>query len=85
MYFTESTEGTIYAYDYSPEDGATSGARVFYQHAGAGEPDGHRVDVDGNLWSAFYGGGNVLKISPAGEVIGEIKLPTKVRPIVRRP
>ena len=81
MYFTESTEGTIYACDYSADDGATSNERVLYRHGGAGEPDGHRVDADGNLWSAFYGGSNVLKISPAGEVLGEIKLPTKVRPV----
>ena len=82
MYFAHTAENTIYAYDYSSDDGAISNERVFYKHPdgeGYGSPDGHRVDVEGNLWSTFYGGGNVLKISPAGEVIGEIKLPTKVR------
>lgn len=82
MYFTQTEENTIYAYDYSSDEGAISNKRVFYKHpdgAGYGSPDGHRVDVEGNVWSAFYGAGNVLKISPSGEVIGEIKLPTKVR------
>lgn len=79
LYFTESSEGIIYAADYSSDaDNAISNERVFYKHSGAGAPDGHRVDIDGNVWSAFYGGANVLKISPAGEVLGEIKLPTKV-------
>ena len=79
MYFTQTEERVIYAYDYSPDDGATSNERVFYKHPNdQGFPDGHRVDVEGNVWSTFYGGGNVLKISPSGEVIGEIKLPTKV-------
>ncbi|RYP54436.1 hypothetical protein DL769_010348 [Monosporascus sp. CRB-8-3] len=77
MYFTDSAEATIYACDYSSDDNAISNERVFYKHTGPGLPDGHRVDVDGNLWSTFYGGSNVLKISPSGEVIGEIKLPTK--------
>ncbi|RYO85364.1 hypothetical protein DL764_009190 [Monosporascus ibericus] len=77
MYFTDSGEATIYACDYSSDDEAISNERVFYKHTGPGLPDGHRVDVDGNLWSTFYGGSNVLKISPSGEAIGEIKLPTK--------
>jgi sugar lactone lactonase YvrE len=76
MYFTHSTEREVLAFDYSPS-GALLNQRVFYKHVGPGEPDGFRVDVDGNLWHAVYGESRVLKISPEGKLIGEIGLPTK--------
>ncbi|KAI1082300.1 SMP-30/Gluconolaconase/LRE-like region-domain-containing protein [Whalleya microplaca] len=76
LYFTHSTERTIFAFDYAPEDGSISNERVFYVHDGPGEPDGCRVDAEGNLWHAVYGESKVLKISPHGELVGEIKLPT---------
>ncbi|KAI1484202.1 regucalcin [Daldinia eschscholtzii] len=77
LYFTHSTERTIHAYDYDPDSGEVSRERAFYVHDGPGEPDGFRVDVDGNLWQAVYGESRVLKISPEGKLVGEIKLPTK--------
>ncbi|KAI0834942.1 SMP-30/Gluconolaconase/LRE-like region-domain-containing protein [Hypoxylon sp. FL0890] len=77
LYFTHSTERTIYAFDYHPETGDVSNERVFYVHDGSGEPDGFRVDVEGNLWQAVYGESCVLKISPQGKLVGEIRLPTK--------
>ncbi|KAI1175989.1 hypothetical protein F4777DRAFT_289927 [Nemania sp. FL0916] len=76
MYFTHSTERTIYAWDYSQTDGKLTNERVFYRHVGTGEPDGFRVDTDGNLWQAVYGESRVLKISPRGELVGLVHLPT---------
>ncbi|KAI0200692.1 hypothetical protein F4808DRAFT_460513 [Astrocystis sublimbata] len=76
MYFTPSTERTVYAWDYSVEDGNLSNERVFYRHEGPGEPDGFRIDKEGNLWHAVYGESRVLKISPEGKLVGQIKLPT---------
>lgn len=80
LYFTHSTERTIFAFDYSAATttgDVLSRERVFYVHDGPGEPDGFRVDVEGNLWQAVYGEGRVLKISPGGKLVGEIRLPTK--------
>lgn len=77
LYYTHSTARAVYAYDYSVGDGSVSNHRLFYQHQGPGEPDGHRIDRDGNMWHAVYGEGRVLKISPEGELIGQINLPTK--------
>lgn len=77
MYFTHSSARIIFAWDFSPLDGSLSNERVFYRHDGPGEPDGFRVDVHGNLWHAVYGEGRVLKISPAGKVVGEVSLPTR--------
>jgi len=77
MYFTDTIGKTVFAFDYSSEDGSLSNERVFYQHRGPGGPDGFRVDVEGNIWHALYGESKVIKISPAGNVVGEILLPTK--------
>lgn len=77
LYFTHTTDNKVYAFDYDLETGATSNERVVYTHTGPGSPDGFRVDVDGNIWHAFYGAGRVLKIDPAtGAVLGEVRLPT---------
>lgn len=57
MYFTNTATRQVLAYDYSVSDGEVSNERVFYQHDGPGEPDGFRVDVDGNIWHAIYGEG----------------------------
>lgn len=77
MYFTHSQTRQVFAFDYSVSTGAATNKRVFYLHDGPGEPDGFRVDVDGNIWHAVYGEYRVLKINTAGEVIGQVHLPTK--------
>jgi sugar lactone lactonase YvrE len=76
MYFTHSTERTIYAFDYDVPTGAFANQRKFFVHDGPGEPDGFRVDAEGNLWHAVYGESRVLKISPEGNLVGEVRLPT---------
>jgi sugar lactone lactonase YvrE len=77
MYFTHSPTREVFAYTYDPSTGAMSDKRVFYKHEGSGEPDGHRVDVEGNVWHAVHGESMVLRINPAGEVTGRIRLPTR--------
>ncbi|KAK4044004.1 hypothetical protein C8A01DRAFT_31877 [Parachaetomium inaequale] len=80
MYFTHSTAREVLAWDYDPSPasgGTLSNERVFYRHDGPGEPDGFRVDTDGNLWHAVYGEARVLKISPQGELVGEVRIPTR--------
>ncbi|KAI0873389.1 hypothetical protein GGS24DRAFT_394589 [Hypoxylon argillaceum] len=77
MYFTHSTERTVFAWDYSAADGSLANERVFYLHEGPGEPDGFRVDAEGNLWHAVYGESRVLKISPEGRLVGQVNLPTQ--------
>ncbi|KAJ1335315.1 L-arabinonolactonase [Microdochium nivale] len=78
MYLTHSSARTVFAYDYSSSaEGAISNERVFYTHDGPGEPDGFRVDVEGNIWHAVYGESRVLRLSPRGELTGQINLPTR--------
>ncbi|KAK3692814.1 hypothetical protein B0T22DRAFT_436055 [Podospora appendiculata] len=75
MYFTHSSARQVFAWDY--DNGNLSNERVFYQHEGPGEPDGFRVDSEGNIWHAVYGEGRVLKLSPEGKIVGQVTLPTK--------
>ena len=77
MYFTHSSAQQIFAFDYDTESGVVTNQRPFYKHEGSGDPDGFRVDVGGNIWHAVYGESRVLKISPEGKLIGQIKLPTR--------
>ncbi|KAK4227679.1 hypothetical protein QBC38DRAFT_184697 [Podospora fimiseda] len=77
MYFTHSTERKVIAWDYDAENGTLSNKRVWYKHEGPGEPDGFRVDVEGNIWHAVYGESRVLKINKEGKLVGEIRLPTR--------
>lgn len=77
MYFTHSTPQQVLAFDYDTDTGAVANQRVFYQHQGSGDPDGFRVDVNGNIWHAVYGESRVLKISPEGKLAGQITLPTR--------
>lgn len=77
MYFTHSKSREIFAFDYDLSGGGVSNKRLFYKHPTAGEPDGFRIDAAGNLWTAVYGEGKVLRISPEGKVIGHVSLPTR--------
>ncbi|CAG8983976.1 hypothetical protein HYALB_00009578 [Hymenoscyphus albidus] len=77
MYFTHSTEKRILAFDYDVTTGDITNERTFWQHDGNGDPDGFVMDVEGYFWQAIYGESRVLKISPEGKVVGEIKYPTR--------
>ncbi len=69
----------ILAYDVL--DGARLARRRTLIDAGAGTPDGFRVDEDGNLWCGWGMGSpeldGVRVFNPAGEPIGHIHLPER--------
>jgi sugar lactone lactonase YvrE len=77
LYFTHSSEGKIYAYDYDVETGDVSNKRVFWELEGEGDPDGFKMDSEGYIWQAVYGQGRVLRLSPDAKIVGEITLPTR--------
>ncbi|EMR87161.1 putative smp-30 gluconolaconase lre-like region protein [Botrytis cinerea BcDW1] len=77
LYFTHTTEQTIWAYDYDALTGDVTNKRAFWKLDGEGEPDGFKFDSEGNIWQCVFGEGRVLKINPQGKVVGEIKYPTK--------
>ena len=79
FYHADSMRHTIYAYDYDPETGEVANRREFFDSSDYGPiPDGATADAEGNLWTAICEGGVVLQISPQGEVMREIAMPTKL-------
>jgi len=78
MFFTDSPTKNIYKFHYDPVTGDIADRRVFF-HLDEEDvvPDGFAIDVEDHLWTAVFGGWKVLRISPAGNVVGEISLPTR--------
>jgi sugar lactone lactonase YvrE len=77
MFLTDSTVKTVYAYDYDATTGDISNKRTFFHLDEDCSPDGHAMDVEGNIWVACWAGSKVIRISPEGKITGEISLPTR--------
>jgi sugar lactone lactonase YvrE len=76
MYHADTPAHVVRAYDYDRLHGMPSNPRVFAQWQGETDrPDGAAVDSAGNYWIAFYRGGKVVQLSPAGEVLAEYPTP----------
>ncbi len=77
MYFVDSGPARVYSFDVDA-NGETSNRRAFIQldPDSDGMPDGLCVDAEGSLWIAIWGGSEVRRYSPAGELIGRVELPT---------
>ncbi|WKN45962.1 SMP-30/gluconolactonase/LRE family protein [Tunicatimonas pelagia] len=72
LYVNESVQRVVWAYDLSP-DGQISNKRKLITFPDYGM-DGIRCDVAGNLYITRHGKGTVVKVSPEGEVLQEIKM-----------
>jgi len=78
MFFTDSPVQNVYAFDYDSTTGNISNRRVFFHLEEEGiHPDGHAMDIEGNIWHACYGNSQVIRISPEGQVTGVVHLPTR--------
>jgi sugar lactone lactonase YvrE len=77
MYHTDSALQVIYRFDLS-DDGEVGERSDFIRFGeGDGFPDGMTVDVDGNLWVAFWDGWCLRRISPDGQVLERIEMPVQ--------
>jgi gluconolactonase len=72
LYVNESVQRTIWAYDLSVS-GEVSNKRLLIEFEDHGL-DGMRTDIAGNLYVTRYGKGVIVKISPQGEVLAEIRM-----------
>ncbi len=76
MYHADTPTLTINAYDFDVVSGTPGNKRVLARFAGETDrPDGASVDSAGCYWIAFYRGGKVLRISPAGDVLATHAVP----------
>lgn len=80
MYLADSSKHDILAYDFDAKSGEVSNERTFNKQIqpenGICVPDGHAMDVEGCIWSAFWGGSKLVRFSPQGDVVAEVLLPT---------
>lgn len=80
MYFTDTLNRVIHAFDFDLETGGIENRRPFARVApDAGFPDGLTVDSRGCVWGAHWDGGRITCYDPTGAVEKVIHLP------VRRP
>ncbi|MBX3621539.1 MAG: SMP-30/gluconolactonase/LRE family protein [Rhizobacter sp.] len=87
LYYSDTKAHTIYAHDFDPASGSLGPRRVFARfplkeaeqdlNVYGGRPDGAAVDAEGCYWSAMFEGQRLLRLSPEGAVLREIRLPVR--------
>ncbi|MCO5162073.1 MAG: SMP-30/gluconolactonase/LRE family protein [Mesorhizobium sp.] len=77
MYFADSLERKIRAYDYSTDDAPARGYRVLIDTEPHGSgPDGATVDAEGGIWACLIQIGKIARFLPDGTVDRMIDAPT---------
>lgn len=76
MYHTDTPSGRIDRYDFDSQTAALSNRNTLAETEAGSWPDGSIVDAEGYLWNAQWGGSQVVRYSPAGEV--DLVLPVPV-------
>jgi L-arabinonolactonase len=76
MYFTDSAERTIWAYDFDMAAGLLGARRLFARVPEAdGYPDGLTVDAEDHVWSCHWAGSRVTRYRPDGTVERSVTIP----------
>ncbi len=78
MYYTDSTAGKIYRFDYDEKTGDIANRQVFARvPPQEGIPDGMTVDALGHVWSARWDGSCLVRYTPGGVEERRILFPAK--------
>ncbi len=78
MYFSDSPQREIWAYDYDSATGDLGERRIFAEipdTPGRGTCDGATVDAEGYYWSAEFRGSRLVRYAPDGSVDRMVDLP----------
>jgi sugar lactone lactonase YvrE len=79
MYYVDTPTYRVDVFDFDLATGTPTNRRTFAEIAdGYGRPDGLCVDAEGCVWVAIWGGYEVRRYSPSGELIGAIPLPVSL-------
>lgn len=81
FYYVDSGAYAIKVFDVD-DNGDLSNGNLFFDISENSKqpkefPDGMTIDTEGNIYSAILNGSRVLKISPSGQILQEIMIPTK--------
>ena len=68
MYFGDTLQKEIWAFDFDQDAGAISNKRVFARTPEPCGPDGSTIDAAGGLWNAEWGKGRVVRYLPDGAI-----------------
>lgn len=78
MYWSDTPRHVIHVFDFDATHGTIDGRRVFAEFPhGQGRPDGAAVDAEGCYWSGLYDGGRVVRLSPEGQILEEVPIPSR--------
>ena len=76
MFFIDSGTYAVDVFDFDLVAGELANRRALVPgEPGTGMPDGLTVDSEGHIWVAYFGTGEVRRFSPAGVLVGSVKLP----------
>lgn len=86
FHHTDTPSHALRRYAVDPATGDLSDKKLFHQFdaitdggvgPGLGRPDGGSFDLDGCYWAALFDGWRVVRLSPAGELLREVRLPVQ--------
>jgi D-xylonolactonase len=78
LYVTESEAKAVYSFDYDRQTGAATDRRTILDLSDeTGVPDGMTVDATGDIWSARWNGGALVRYAPDGTERERFNFPAK--------
>lgn len=76
MYFADSAQGCVFAYDFDLDTGSVANRRPLIQIPPVeGKPDGLTVDAEGYIWVAVWDGWSVRRYAPDGRLDRVVGVP----------
>jgi len=75
LYHADSTEHTIFQYDFCKITGNIKNKKVFAKTSLDAFPDGSTVDEQNYLWNAQWGSGEIIRYDRFGQINLKLKLP----------
>jgi L-arabinonolactonase len=78
MYYSDSARRQTYRCSYDPRTGEAGAPEPFILFTEAdGLPDGAAVDDTGHIWIAMVYGGQLIRVSPGGQIERRVALPIR--------
>jgi sugar lactone lactonase YvrE len=77
VYHADSPTRIISVFDLGEPEGSLTGRREFTRIPEGAVPDGAAIDADGCLWVALWGGGCIVRYTPAGVLDRTLAVPAR--------